>query len=350
MGRWAVLLCVGIVVVGCTPDVEPESFVADAADADAFADTRDDASELVDSADAFDTADAIDTSETDTDLDEPRCDRVTVEMNDGEVFEAQLIEAYDHRFWWWDVADRTTLAFFRAEEYAAYPDDASFRFEALADVASMHDAAVDGDDECYLDFIERRAFTVDTLPLQDTSQILMGNEGYHRYEGGYGDFAWDFTRTDDTGARYTGDGTANSDYLVWNEPVFAPVSGYVVDVVDGAPDHPPGDYPEGATNNLVGIHLGGSFYIYLLHLKQGSVPDDIQPDTLVDIGDKLGVVGNSGVSLEPHLHLTMLWYNAETDRSWSVPTRFHEIEVAPTPGGPFRTRTFYVPQTGQSVR
>ncbi|MGM0558089.1 MAG: M23 family metallopeptidase, partial [Myxococcota bacterium] len=344
LNRYILAACL-ICAAACTGDASTPgdaSYVADTADASAVDSARDIADVPTDSpSDAG--SDSADSAEDSTDtVQETRCERVTVEMSDGEVFEAQLIETYDHRVWWWDVADRTTLAFFQPAEYAAFPDDASFRFEALADVVSMQDAAVDGDDECYLDFIDRRAFTVDALPLDETSQILMGNEGYHRYEGGYGDFAWDFTRTDPTGARYMGDGTANSDYVVWQEPVFAPVSGYVVDVVDDAPDHPPGDYPEGATNNLVGIHLGGSFYIYLLHLEQSSVPDDIQPDTLVDVGDKLGVVGNSGVSLEPHLHLTMLWYDAEADRSWSIPTRFQDVDVAPTPKGPWRDRQFYL--------
>jgi hypothetical protein len=345
MQRLHVIFAFIIPLAACSADSAPGSDTVDAAD---IADARDAYADVMDA-----TVDSRDTAGTDTadaTAPQPGCERVNVEMGDGEVFEAQLIETYDHRVWWWDVADRTTLAFFQPAEYAAFPEDASFRFETLADVESMQDAAVDDVDECYLDFIERRAFTIDALPLQDSSQILMGNEGYHRYEGGYGDFAWDFTLTDEDGARFTGDGTANTDYLVWEQPVVAPVSGYVVDVVDDAPDHPPGDYPEGAVNNLVGIHLGGSFYLYVLHLKQGSVPDDIQPDTLVDVGDKLGVVGNSGVTLEPHLHLTMLWYDAAADRSWSVPTRFQELDVAPTPKGPWRARHFYRPQTGEYVR
>lgn len=337
-----------ILSAACSAAPEP-GHDADLTDTTDSADARDTVRDTEPdvSTDTRDTANTTDT--TDTTEPPPTCERVTVEMDDGEVFEAQLIETYDHRVWWWDVEDRITVAFFRSSDFAAFPDDASFRFDTLADIASIDDVPA-GDAECYLDFIERRAFTIDRSPLEGTSQILMGNEGYHRYEGGYGDFAWDFTLTDETGARYTGDGTANTDYRVWREPVYAPVSGYVVEVFDSAPDHPPDDYPEGATNNLVGIHLGGSFYIYVLHLLQDSVPEDIQVDTLVEAGDPIGLVGNSGVSLEPHLHVTMLWYDADADRSWSVPTRFQNVDIAPTPKGPFRDRQFYLPQTGEFVR
>lgn len=337
----ACALATAVALAGCQAGEDPAPTPSDVADADAVFDGSTEAD-----IDALD--DGRDARDSDALRPDPTCDLVRVELGDGEVLDAQLIETYDHRLWWWDVADRTTLALFVPSDYAAYPDDASFRFVALSDVASMEDGEQAA--ECYLEFVERRAFTIDRSPLEGASQILMGNSGYHRYEGGMGDFAWDFTLVDDTGARFEGDGTQNTDYLVWDEPVVAPVSGYVVDVVDDAADNPPGDYPEGATNNLVGIHLGGSFYLYVLHLKQGSIPDDIAVDTRVDAGDRLGTVGNSGVSLEPHLHVTMLWYDADADRSWSVPTRFQSLEVAPTPKGPWRERDFYRPVTGDNVR
>ena len=333
-------------VTACSADVEPESYVADAEDAterlDASRDTR------VDTTDARreDTTDAAD-ADAET---APGCEIVRVELDDGEIFDAQLISTYDHRLWWWDVEDRTTLAFFEAAAYAAYPDGGSFRFEALADIESMEGTSAGSGDECYLDFVQRRAFTVDRSPLDGASLILMGNSGYHRYEGGYGDFAWDFSRVDETGSRYDGEGSTNADYLVWGETVYSPISGFVTDVVDEHPDNAPGDYPEDAKNNRVGIYLGGSFYLYLLHFQQGSIPDEIQPDTRVEVGDELGLVGNSGVSLEPHMHVALLWYDAGAERSWSVPTRFDELDVAPTPRGPWGTRTFYRPVTGDHVR
>jgi hypothetical protein len=312
------------------PDAGPPD--ADSSDADAAADA------LVDPPDAPPDS-------------QPACSNLRVQLVDGESFVAEQVASYDHRFWWWNQADRTTVAFFLEPQFAGYPDDQSFRFVSLAQIGSISQAERDGR-RCYSDFRADRSLNIDQLPLEGASQVLMGNSGYHRYEGGMGDFAWDFTRVDDTGTRYLQDGAANQDYLVWDEPVHAPVSGYVVEVVRDAPDNIPGDHADDAVNNLVGIHLGGAYYLYLLHFRQGTIPDTVVVDTWVDAGDLLGRVGNSGVTLEPHLHVVGLWHDAaaETPRSWSVPTAFENIEVAPTPRGPFEARAVSVPRTGQSVR
>ena len=242
------LTALALMLGGCSSSSAPVDATADTDD-DAASDTSPDASRDV--VDLRDEAGEVDATEEDTSSDDDaQCERIAVETSGGEVFEAQLIETYDHRLWWWDVADRTTLALFLAADFAAYPEDESFRFVALSDIASIEDGTLDADDECYLDFIERRAFTVDRLPLDGASQILMGNSGYHRYEGGMGDFAWDFTRVDDTGTRYTDDGSTNDDYLVWGEPVFAPVSGYVVDAVDDARTTRPATTPRAQPTTL----------------------------------------------------------------------------------------------------
>jgi hypothetical protein len=312
----------------------------------------------VDAADAGFDMGISDASPADTDLPDtaadagaPACSLVRVELVDGASFVGEYIASYDHRFWWWDQADRTTVAFFQEPGYDAYPDDRSFRFVSLAEIESMNPIESD-ERRCYDEFRAARSINVPELPLEGASQILMGNSGYHRYEGGMGVFAWDFTSVDDTGARYRNAGAANDDYLVWDEPVYSPVSGYVIEVVRDAPDNLPGDHADDAVNNMVGIHLGGAYYLYLLHFRQDTIPETLVVDTWVDAGDLLGRVGNSGVTLEPHLHVVALYYDAgaETPRSWSVPTAFEDIEVAPTPRGPFEARALAVPRTGESVR
>ncbi|MEL6177747.1 MAG: hypothetical protein AAFS10_02290 [Myxococcota bacterium] len=76
--------------------------------------------------------------------------------------------------------------------------------------------------------------------------------------------------------------------------------------------------------------------MYLLHLREGSIPDDIEPGQILQAGTFVGRVGNSGVTLEPHLHMTAFWYDAaaEEPRYWSVPMEFADIYVSPGPEGP----------------
>ena len=43
------------------------------------------------------------------------------------------------------------------------------------------------------------------------------------------------------------------------------------------------------------------------------------------------------MSIEPHLHLVLLWYDTRTTpaKMWSVPLEFADVWRAPTPVGPF---------------
>lgn len=276
------------------------------------------------------------------------CARVEVELTTGERFRAELIASYDHRFWWWGASDRTTVALFAAEDFAEGAADRSLRFVALDALTSM--TSVEPAETCYRDFLRELGIAIARPPVEGTSWVLMGNSGYHRHEGGMGDFAWDLARTDLAGNRFVGAGLANSDYLVWDAVAVAPVSGRVVEVVDDAPDNAPGDHPAEAVNNLVGLHVGGAYYIYVLHLRRGSVPEGVRVGVDVEAGAMIGRVGNSGVTLEPHAHVVLLWYDAVTGRSWSVPVEFSDVALAPTPLGPFEAAAFARPQTGEWIR
>lgn len=89
------------------------------------------------------------------------------------------------------------------------------------------------------------------------------------------------------------------DYVIYSEPVYSPVYGKVVKVVDGMSDAFKTG-PLSTRSNMVVIEYK-DFYILLLHLKKGSI--QIKEGDLVEAGQKIGKVGNSGYSTEPHLHI-----------------------------------------------
>ncbi len=93
---------------------------------------------------------------------------------------------------------------------------------------------------------------------------------------------------------------ALDEYLVWGTPVVSPLSGRVVEARDGLDDLGAKTPPEG---NWVAIEPEGrpGWRVVVAHLMQGSV--DVAPGDLVGAGQPLGLVGNSGNSTEPHLHL-----------------------------------------------
>jgi len=259
----------------------------------------------------------------------------------------ELIATYDHRRWWVEPADLVTSAWFDPRRFDAFPFDRSFQFEAEPTGKSP---GVGTGRAVYLDFLRREGLTIPQLPLNGRSFILQGNSGYHLREGGFGDFAWDLSRTDDGGRRFQGFGSANEDYFVWDEPVTLPLSGYVAEIVRDRPDNPPGTIL-GAQANLIGIRLTGFYYLYLLHLRQDSIPAELQVGDWLPAGTFVGRVGSSGVALEPHLHLTLMWldrYGAEP-RLWSVPTLFEGLWVTPDLGLSPRFFPELVPPTGSWV-
>lgn len=115
-------------------------------------------------------------------------------------------------------------------------------------------------------------------------------------------WAVDFVALDTLGLRSAGFIPVDAArYRIFGMPVFAPCSGTVVQAVDGLPDMP---VPEYDRARLAGNHAMlacAEAHIVLAHFKQGSVR--VQVGDLVEVGQQLAEVGNSGGSNEPHLHI-----------------------------------------------
>ena len=91
------------------------------------------------------------------------------------------------------------------------------------------------------------------------------------------------------------------DYEIFGDTIYAPCNGIVVKTEASNPDNIPPARKRGRFNlNHVLIESRDAF-IFLGHLKQGGVLVKAG-DTLV-AGQPIGLAGNSGMSLEPHLHI-----------------------------------------------
>jgi len=267
----------------------------------------------------------------------------------GGVAMGERIAVYDHSSWWWDPSEQRTYAIFDPRGLAPWPDDTSTRFisslEVLATVSISRPSGV----TTHRSAMRERGVVLERSPLSGVAYVITGAERYHLEESGYGDFAWDLTRHDEGGRQHRGDGLDNEDYYVWDEDVHLPTGGIVVEVVSDAPDLPPGPPDRSAINNFVGVQIYGGFYIYLLHLRQGSVPPDVVVGARLDTGALVGRVGNSGVSAEPHLHVATLAYDGSADppRTWSVPSEWRDVWVSAGRGSEFAN--FAVPTSGDYV-
>ena len=104
------------------------------------------------------------------------------------------------------------------------------------------------------------------------------------------------------GRTYDGDRDDLASYYCWDQPLLAPVDGTVVTAEDGNPDVPIGETDvDHLGGNAVVIQFGPDRYVQLAHLRSGSV--EVEVGQQVRAGDVIGRCGNSGHSLEPHLHL-----------------------------------------------
>ena len=90
-------------------------------------------------------------------------------------------------------------------------------------------------------------------------------------------------------------------YYSYDAPVLAPCDGSVVEALDGIRDMP---IPQMDREHMLGNHViirCDGFFVVLAHFREGSIL--ITNGQTIKAGDKLGGMGNSGNSAEPHLHI-----------------------------------------------
>jgi hypothetical protein len=92
-----------------------------------------------------------------------------------------------------------------------------------------------------------------------------------------------------------------TDYEIFGDAVYAPCAGAVMRTENSLPDLVPPEHDRvNLAGNFVAIDCKG-VRVLLAHLKQGSVL--VKTGEAVRAGQKLGQIGNSGNTDEPHLHI-----------------------------------------------
>lgn len=94
---------------------------------------------------------------------------------------------------------------------------------------------------------------------------------------------------------------ALSGYEIFGAKLYSPCQGTVIKLRDNLPDNPPGNpdvkHPEG---NYIALECAEA-KILMAHLKHGSIK--VIAGQAVSVGQLLAEVGDSGNTLEPHLHI-----------------------------------------------
>lgn len=136
-------------------------------------------------------------------------------------------------------------------------------------------------------------------------------ERFRSYRGQ--SYALDIVKVGVWGSRSAGPSRDDpSGFAIYGDTLHAPCSGEVVRAVDGMPDRlPAGEEPRTLEGNHVILACDGR-WVVLAHVQRGSVA--VAEGEQVQVGQPLGLVGNSGRSDEPHLHI-----HAQTPGTESAP-------------------------------
>ena len=127
-------------------------------------------------------------------------------------------------------------------------------------------------------------------------------------------YAVDWEQLDAHDRIYSGPREKLESYTIFGKPALAVADATVVSVIDGLPEQTPGKYPEAisldqADGNSVILRLDDPplhhhvFALYA-HLQPGSLR--VHTGDKVHPGQVLGLVGNTGNSLAPHLHFQLM--------------------------------------------
>jgi murein DD-endopeptidase MepM/ murein hydrolase activator NlpD len=123
-------------------------------------------------------------------------------------------------------------------------------------------------------------------------------------------YAVDYEQLDANNRIWSGKNKKDLDnYTIYGKKAIAAADATVVKVIDGLPEQVPGVFPENisleeADGNSVILDLGGGNYALYAHFQPGSIR--VEEGERVKRGDVLGLVGNSGNSLAPHLHFHVM--------------------------------------------
>jgi hypothetical protein len=122
-------------------------------------------------------------------------------------------------------------------------------------------------------------------------------------------FAVDWEQLDAGGRIYSGPRDDVKSYTIFGRQALAVADAVVSSTTDGQPEQTPGKYPanislDEADGNSVILDLGGGNFALYAHLQPGSIR--VHRGDKVSRGQVLGLVGNTGNSLAPHLHFQLM--------------------------------------------
>ena len=182
-----------------------------------------------------------------------------------------------------------------------------------------------------------------SLPFSGKWKVTQGNNGSFSHFG-LGNFSWDFMKVDEDyriHREVKGRELTNDDFYAFATEVVAPAPGVVIELADDVEDNAHGQWNYYSIGNYVKIDHGDGIVSGLYHLLKGSIV--VKVGEVVERGQILGLVGNSGYTDAPHLH-----YGLFDEKGATIPTNFSDYVSWDEKDGE-RPMTVGVPQENEVV-
>lgn len=146
------------------------------------------------------------------------------------------------------------------------------------------------------------------FPLQEGTYYIAhgGSSTMLNYHHAYKpqQYALDIVKLNRFGARANGLYPKDlEDYAIYGDILYSPCTGKVLEVQDGLDDLPPSqsDPSRPAGNHIILQCDGTDAKLYIAHMQKQSIA--VEPGQHIQAGERIGRVGNSGNTSEPHLHI-----------------------------------------------
>ncbi|MCR9145129.1 MAG: peptidoglycan DD-metalloendopeptidase family protein [bacterium] len=164
------------------------------------------------------------------------------------------------------------------------------------------------------------------FPLKGLTYVIAAFDSGGTHSG-YGKYCYDLVAADERAAmiRPGSSGDQNEDFYGFGQAVYAVRAGIVDVADDGDPDGVPGAVQYQTDGNFVRVRHADGTYASYVHLKRGSLR--VRVGQRVAAGEQLGELGNSGMSVSPHLHFCLV-----SEDYVSMDFRFVDLQARRSPG------------------
>lgn len=138
-------------------------------------------------------------------------------------------------------------------------------------------------------------------------------------------WGYDFTPLRE-GKKFQLDGAKPSHFHCWGQPVYAPVGGKIAQAKNDVIDNDPGELASDSVfGNHVVIKAHDGVFVFVAHMQKDSLTvragDEVEPL------QKIGACGNSGRTVEPHVHVHAQ-DRLEFPIAMGLPLRFSDYSVS----------------------